>query len=66
LLGLTPPAPDFIRYDALWPQILLRHVLRLPDLNKIAAQYRNNGTLLFPDWEYRKRVPQQHYRVQRP
>jgi len=66
LFELTPRAPSFVRYEALWPQILLRHVVRLPDVNKIAAGLKAEERLRFPDWERSKRVPQQHYRVQRP
>jgi len=65
LLQLTPKTPSSILYDKLWPQVLARHVVRLPDVNKIAAQLHNDGVLLFPDWEKRKRVPQPHYRTQR-
>jgi three-Cys-motif partner protein len=66
LLELSPTAPDAIRYDKLWPLVLSRHVIRLPELNKIAVQLRKDGKLLFPDWESGKRVPQASYRVQRP
>ncbi len=65
LLQLTPKTPSSILYDKLWPQVLARHVVRLPDVNKIAAQLHNDGVLLFPEWEKRKRVPQPHYRTQR-
>jgi len=65
LIALTPMQPQFISYEKLWPEVLLRHVVRLPDVNKIAAQLRADGQLLFPDWEKGKRVPQQHYRMQR-
>ena len=66
LLELTPVAPEAIPYDKLWALVLSRHVIRLPNLNKIAAQLRKDGKLLFPDWESGKRVPQPAYRVQRP
>jgi len=65
LLELTPKTPNSIRYEILWPEVLLRHVVRLPDVNKIAAQLRSDGKLLFPDWEKGKRVPQKNYRAQR-
>jgi three-Cys-motif partner protein len=65
LLELTPQAPDFVRYEALWPRVLLRHVVRLPDVNKLAAELRTDRKLVFPDWEKGRRVPQQHYRTQR-
>jgi three-Cys-motif partner protein len=65
LLQFTPKAPGTIPYEKLWPQVLARHVVRLPDLNKIAARLRDSGMLLFPDWEKGKRVPQAQYRTQR-
>lgn len=65
LFELTPQAPDFVRYKSLWPRVLLRHVVRLPDVNKVAAELRADRKLAFPDWEKGKRVPQQHYRTQR-
>jgi hypothetical protein len=66
LLNLTPNEPDGIRYQNLWPQVLARHIVRRTDVNRIAAQLRKEGRLLFPDWEKGKRVPQPHYRAQRP
>jgi hypothetical protein len=65
LLELAPTKPHFILYEKLWPEVLLRHVVRLPDVNKIAGRLRDDKRLLFPDWEKGKRVPQQNYRVQR-
>jgi three-Cys-motif partner protein len=65
LLELAPTKPHFISYEKLWPEVLLRHVVRLPDVNKMAGQLRADGKLLFPDWEKGKRVPQQNYRIQR-
>jgi three-Cys-motif partner protein len=66
LIELTPAQPNAILYEKLWPQVLARHVVRLPDVNNIAARLRDKDTLLFPDWERGKRVPQRGYRVQRP
>jgi len=65
LLELAPQAPQLVRYETLWPHVLLRHVVRLPDVNKIAAQLRTDEKLFFPDWQKGKRIPQQHYRTQR-
>lgn len=65
LVELCPVQPGAIVYEKLWPQVLSRHVVRLPDVNKIAARLREEGTLLFPDWKLGKRVPQSGYRVQR-
>jgi hypothetical protein len=65
LLQLTPKTPGSILYEKLWPQVLARHVVRRPDVNKMAAALRDDGRLLFPDWEKGKRVPQPHNRTQR-
>jgi three-Cys-motif partner protein len=65
LLELSPVAPDTIRYDALSSLVLSRHVVRLPDLNQIAAKLRKDGRLLFLGWESGRRVPQAAYGVQR-
>jgi hypothetical protein len=65
LLQLSPTAPDSILYQALWPQVLARHVVRLPDVNRIAADLRKRKQLIMPNWEQGKRVPQSHYKVQR-
>jgi three-Cys-motif partner protein len=65
LLDLTPQQPAAILYEKLWPQVLARHVVRKPDVNKIAAYLRKQGVLLFPDWEKGKHVPQPRYRTQR-
>ena len=64
LLALTPTQPSSILYKD-WPQVLARHIIRRPDVNKIAAALRADGQLVFPDWEKQKRVPQPDYRVQR-
>jgi three-Cys-motif partner protein len=66
LLALTPKQPHSIAYERLWPLVLSRNVVRLPDVNKIAAALRGKKELLFPDWEKGKRVPQAQYRTQRP
>jgi three-Cys-motif partner protein len=66
VLDLTPKAPDYILYKKLWPIVLTRHAVRLTDVNTICADLRKKEQLVFPDWEPRKRVPQDHYRVQRP
>jgi hypothetical protein len=66
LLGLTPKQPSSVLYGTLWPHVLARHVVRRPDVNAIAAHLRDDGELLFPNWEKGKRVPQTQYRTQRP
>jgi hypothetical protein len=65
LLELAPQSPHFLAYEKLCSQVLARHVIRLPDVNKIAASLREQKLLLFPDWEKGKRVPQPTYRTQR-
>jgi three-Cys-motif partner protein len=66
VLELTPKAPDYIIYNKLWAAVLTKHAVRVTDVNSICAILRKKGALLFPDWETGKRVPQDHYRTQRP
>ena len=66
IMELVPAQPDAITYLKLWPVVLARHMVRLKDVNTICAKLRKDGRLLFRDWEPRKRVPQDHYRVQQP
>jgi three-Cys-motif partner protein len=66
ILDLTPAQPNSIRYDRLWPQILARSVVTKVDVNEIVARLRKENKLLIPDWEKRKQVPQDGYRLQRP
>jgi len=66
LLGLTPEQPGFVLYSSLWPRVLARHIVTHPEVNQIATRLRKDGRLLFPSWEKGKRVPQPHYRTQRP
>ncbi len=65
MLDLTPITPAATKYDLLWPQVLARHVVKLTDVNKMAARLRDDGQLGFPEWEKGKHVPQGHYKVQR-
>jgi three-Cys-motif partner protein len=65
ILELTPPQPNTVIYDQLWPQILGRSVVTKVDVNKIVARLRTENKLLIPDWEKRRRVPQDGYRLQR-
>jgi hypothetical protein len=64
LLELAPKIPHFLAYEKLQAQVLARHVVRFPDVNKIAARLHQEKRLLFPDWEKGKRVPQPGYRTQ--
>ena len=65
LLELAPTAPSSIRYETARTLVLARYVVKLSEVNKIAAKLREEGRLVFPDWETGKRVPQGHYRTQR-
>lgn len=65
-LELTPYAPEFTKYELVWPLVLAKHVDRLPDVNQIAAQLRKEQRIVFPDWEPGKRVPQPGYKLQKP
>ena len=65
-MELTPRKPAAIRYDALWPEVLARHVVRRPQVNELAVELRKAQALEFPDWEKGKRVPQPSYRTWRP
>jgi hypothetical protein len=64
LLQLVPKRPQSIRYEELRAQVLARHVVGAPDINKIGARLRGEARLSFLDWEKGKRVPHPHYRVQ--
>jgi three-Cys-motif partner protein len=66
ILHIIPQAPDHITYKRLWATVLTRHAVRLTDVNAMCAKLRKTEALLFPNWETGKRVPQDHYRVQRP
>jgi hypothetical protein len=64
-LRLIPRAPNALRYDQLWPEVLAQHVVKHADVNQFAARLRAEQQIIFPDWEPGKRVPQPHYRVHR-
>jgi three-Cys-motif partner protein len=63
LLELTPIAPETAKYEHVWPRVLARHIVRLPDINQIAARLRKEQRIIFPDWEPGKRVPQRNYKM---
>ena len=65
LLKMAPSAIGSVTYGDLWPRVLEKHVVTLPDLNKIANDLRKSGRLQFPDWEARKRSPSDAYRIAR-
>jgi three-Cys-motif partner protein len=66
VLRLTPKAPEHITYKKLWPAVLTKHAVRLPDVNSICAALKKKNELVFLDWEPRGRVPKDDYRMQRP
>ena len=65
LLANTPEAPAFASYGGLRTTVLTKHVVKVSDVNRIAALLRREGYLAFPDWTARKQVPDEHYRVQK-
>lgn len=66
LLVLAPQAPGVARWATIWPQILERRIITRPEVNALAADLRKSGAIAFPDWEARKRVPDDNYRVFAP
>ncbi len=63
LLAMVPVSPKSITYEEVWPRVLERHVVTKPEVNSMAAELRRSGKLMFADWELRRRVPQDQYRV---
>src|SRR5262249_29300651 len=63
LLKLVPSNPNFIIYEKLRARVLARHVVKVSEVNKIAARLRQDGRLISPDWEGGRRVPQPSYRI---
>jgi hypothetical protein len=61
MIALAPPRVSPMLYKDFWPLVLSRHVVRKPDVNKIAADLKKAGTLVFPNWEAGKRVPHPEY-----
>jgi len=66
LLSLVPVAPQKIRFDRLWPQILQQAVIRRPELHEIAYELKKTGRLQSPNWVPRQRVPHDDTLMQRP
>jgi three-Cys-motif partner protein len=66
VLEIAPQAPDHVSYKRLWATVLSKHAVKKTDVNKMCAALKESGELIFPEWEPGKRVPQDHYRVQRP
>ena len=65
LLGLAPAYPNRATYGDIWPQVLARHAVTKPELNKIASEHRKEGRLYFPDWLPGKKVPSDNGRIAR-
>jgi three-Cys-motif partner protein len=66
VMEIVPKAPEHITYRKLWAAVLSQIVVRVTDVNAICAAKSKSGELVFPDWEPRRKVPQDHYRVQQP
>ena len=66
LLDLVPSDGTMVRWDAVWPLVLSRCVIRLTDLKRMANGYRRSGALIFPGWPAgSKRTPDDGYLVRR-
>lgn len=65
LLSNIPQAPSFGTYGDARAAALTNHVVRVADVNRLAATLRKEGRLLFADWPARKQVPEPEYQVQR-
>ena len=52
-----------IRWGKVWPRLLADHAIRRTDASTIAAEARKDGKIEFPDWEGRKRTPDDSYRL---
>jgi hypothetical protein len=63
---LLPRSPDSTLYQKLWASVLAECIVRRPDVNAICGAMKRAGELTSPDWEPRRQVPQDHYRVLRP
>lgn len=63
LLNLVPRAPGVARWSDVWPQVLARRIVTRKQVNALAGELRKSGALAFPEWEARKRAPDDSYRV---
>jgi len=63
---LTPKAPAHILYKKLWPQLLVKHAVRLPDVNAICTSLKKRNAIVFLDWPPRGKAPKDEYRMQQP
>lgn len=66
LLELPPSDGSLIRWDAAWPLVLSRCVVRLTDLKRMANEMRKSGDLDFPGWPAgAKRTPEDAFGFRR-
>lgn len=63
LLQAVPTLPNYLPYGEVWPSVLAKHAIRKVELDAFATRMRLTGSLVFPDWETRKRKPKDNYRV---
>jgi three-Cys-motif partner protein len=65
VLELVPKAPAYITYKQLWPMVLMKHAVRLTEVNAICADLKKSNQLIFLDWAPHGRAPKDEYRLQR-
>ena len=58
--------PAHILYKKLWPQLLVKHAVRLPDVNAICTSLKKRNAIVFLDWPPRGKAPKDEYRMQQP
>lgn len=62
MIELVRAAPRGLRWKAIWPQLLARHLVKRSELNAIANELKKDGRLQFPDWpSTSKRKPEDDY-----
>ena len=65
MLAVTPVRPGSIRFKDLRLEVMSRIMIRKTRVGEIAAELKKDGHLRFPNWEPRRRVPQDDYLVHR-
>lgn len=65
ILNVTPVRPDSILFKDLRLEVMSQIVIRKTRVGEIAAELKKDGRLSFPNWEPRRRVPQDDYLVHR-
>lgn len=53
-----------ITWGEVWPRLLADYAIRKADAGAIAGKLRKEGAISFPQWEGRKRVPADSYRLE--